>query len=449
MASAHISRGIRRTLLTAAGWLILYFALVATPVFILLIGPRQPGTGFWWDVSMALGYSGMGMMGIQFALTARFRRATAPFGIDIIYYFHRYLAVAALGLIILHVGIVAVVNPAASGLINPWASPWYINLGIAAILLFAAVVIASLWRKGLNIPYEAWRWTHGPMAAIAFVAAIAHIHGSGTYIADAKVKTLWTAFTAVWLLLIAYVRIYKPWRLKQRPYRVVDVRRERGRVWTLSVAPEGHDGLSFRAGQFAWLTIGASPFAQREHPFSFSSDPSQLPNLQFTIKELGDFTRTVGSIQAGDVAYVDGPHGVFSIDRHPDASGFVFIAGGVGIAPLMSMLRSLDAKNDLRPIVLFYGNRRWENVTFREEIEALSARLQMKVIHVIGEPPDDWQGERGVVTREVLTRHLSADYLNFQYFVCGPNPMLRAMEKSLDDLRIPISKVHSEIFDLV
>jgi predicted ferric reductase len=447
--ATHKNRGIHRTFLTATGWLILYFVLVATPVLILLIGPRQPGTGFWWDVSLALGYSGMGMMGIQFALTARFRRATAPFGIDIIYYFHRYLAVAALGLIVLHVGIVTVVNPVASGLIYPWASPWYIKLGIAAIFLFVVVIITSLWRKGLRIPYEAWRWTHGLMAAIAFAGAIAHIHGSDTYIADAKVKALWTAFTAVWLLLIGYVRIFKPWRLKRRPYRVVDVRRERGRVWTLTVAPEGHAGLSFRTGQFAWLTIAASPFAQCEHPFSFSSDPSQLPQLQFTVKELGDFTRTVGETQAGEVVYVDGPHGAFSIDAHPDAPGFVFIAGGVGIAPLMSMLRSLVAVDDLRPVLLFYGNRRWENVTFREELETLSEHLQLKVIHILGEPPDEWQGERGVVTREVLARHLPADWLTFQYFVCGPNPMLRAAENSLDELRIPLNQVHSEIFDLV
>lgn len=445
----HKNQGIHRTFLTAAGWLVLYFILVTMPVFILLVGPMQPGSGFWWDVSLALGYSGMGMMGIQFALTARFRRATAPFGIDIIYYFHRYLAVAALGLIVLHVGIVTVVNPAASGLISPWASPWYIKLGIAALFLFIVVIITSLWRKGLHIPYQAWRWAHGLMAAVAFVGAIAHIHGSDTYIADAKVKALWTAFTVVWLLLIAYVRIFKPSRLKRRPYCVVDVRRERGRVWTLTLAPEGHVGLSFRAGQFAWLTIGASPFAQREHPFSFSSDPSQLPLLQFTIKELGNFTRTVGAMQVGEVVYVDGPHGVFSSDRYPDAPGFVFVAGGVGIAPLMSMLRSLAAMNDLRPVLLFYGNRRWEYVTFREELEELSAHLQLKVIHVLGDPPEEWRGERGVVSGEILARHLPVDWPNFQYFVCGPNPMLRAAERSLDELRISINQVHSEMFDLV
>jgi predicted ferric reductase len=70
---------------------------------VLLIGPLPPGAGLWWDFSMALGFAAMAMMSMQFALTARFRRATAPFGIDIIYYFHRYVGVIAFGLLLAHV----------------------------------------------------------------------------------------------------------------------------------------------------------------------------------------------------------------------------------------------------------------------------------------------------------------------------------------------------------
>jgi len=449
MASTQESPRNKRKIVTTAGWLAFYFFLIATPILIILTGSRLPGFGFWWDVSLALGYGGMGMIALQFALTARFRQATAPFGIDIIYYFHRYLAVAALGLIILHVITIVVINPAALNLLVPWIAPWYINLGTGAVLVFAAILITSVWRKRLRIPYEPWRWSHGLMVTVAFIIAMAHIHGAGNYIADAGVKILWTGFTAVWLFLIFYVRVIKPWRLKRKPYRVTAVKQERGRVWTITVAPEGHDGLQFQPGQFVWLTVGASPFAQREHPFSISSPPSQLPNLQFTIKELGDFTRTVGAIPVGEIVYVDGPHGVFSIDRHANASGFVFVAGGVGIAPLMSMLRSLAVKSDPRQIVLFFGNRRWENVTFREEIEALSEKMRLSVVHVLGDAPDEWQGERGVVTREILDRHLPVDRMNSQYFICGPNPMLRAVEHDLAALGIPLGRIHSEIFDLV
>jgi predicted ferric reductase len=74
-------------------WIGVYLALVSTPVFLLILGPTPPRLGFWWDLSLALGFAGAAMMGVQFVLTARFRRATAPYGIDVIYYFHRYVGV--------------------------------------------------------------------------------------------------------------------------------------------------------------------------------------------------------------------------------------------------------------------------------------------------------------------------------------------------------------------
>ena len=83
-------------------WIGVYFALIAAPLIALFAGRTPQGGGFWWDFSMALGFAGMAMMGMQFVLTARFRNATEPFGIDIIYYFHRYLAVLAFGAVVVH-----------------------------------------------------------------------------------------------------------------------------------------------------------------------------------------------------------------------------------------------------------------------------------------------------------------------------------------------------------
>ena len=68
----------------------------------LLLGRMPKGGGYWWDFAMALGFGGLAVMGLQSALTARFRRATAPFGVDIIYYFHRLVAIAGFGLVVAH-----------------------------------------------------------------------------------------------------------------------------------------------------------------------------------------------------------------------------------------------------------------------------------------------------------------------------------------------------------
>jgi predicted ferric reductase len=441
-------RTFPKTLFVAIAWIAAYLALVLAPLLLFLIGPVQAGLGFWWDFSMALGFSSMAMMGVQFALTARFRRATAPFGIDIIYYFHRYVAVFAFLLILAHVLIIWIDSPAALSPRNPLEAPWHMSAGRGAFLLFAAVIVTSLWRKRLRIEYDRWRLLHALLATAAFALALGHIEGTG-YSLQATVKRLiWTAFTLFWILLIIRVRLIRPFRMMRSPYKVAEVRKERGSVWTLAVTPDGHRGIRFQPGQFAWLTLRASPFHLKEHPFSFSSSPARAGQLEFTIKELGDFSSTIKNIEPGEIAYLDGPYGVFTTDRYAAAPGFVFIAGGIGIAPIMSMLRALADKHDKRPVSLIYGNERWDRVVFREECESLKAGLNLDVVHVLGDPPEDWTGERGLITQEVLGRHLPAGYENFECFICGPNPMIRSVEQSLSNLRVPFRRVHSEIFDL-
>jgi len=374
---------------SAVCWVCSYLVLVLAPLFVLLIGPVPPGSGFWWDFSMALGFSGMAIMGVLFLLTARFRRATAPFGIDIIYYFHRYLAVFAFFLIFLHYLIIRINNVEALGEINPLHAPWYMTAGRVSLMLFALIIITSLWRKPLRIHYDEWRMLHIGLAVSAFLLALGHIEGVGYYI-DAPAKHwLWSGYTLFWVLLIIYVRLLKPWQMHNRSYRVAEVRQEHGNSWTLSLEPDGHEGMGFKPGQFAWLTLRESPWHVKEHPFSFSSSATRQDRLEFTIKELGDFTRTVKETQIGEIAYLDGPYGVFSVDRCLDAPGFVFIAGGVGAAPIVSMLRTLADRHEPRPLWLIYGNKRWGDVIFREELEALKKRLDLHLVHVLNEPPVD------------------------------------------------------------
>ncbi|MBK5207013.1 MAG: ferric reductase-like transmembrane domain-containing protein [Polaromonas sp.] len=439
----------RRTVPAAVFWLGLYLAAVTVPLFALLPHAGARGGGFVWDFAMALGYAGLAMLGVQFALTARFRRATAPFGIDIVYYFHRYLAVCALLIVVAHYVILRVGNPAALGAADPRLAPANMSAGRAALLLFVVVAVLSLARRALRFEYDRWRATHALLATLAFALAIGHMFGAGHYLDRPWKQALWAVYGVFWLGLIAYVRVLRPWRVLRTPYRVAEVRPERGHVWTLALEPTSGEGLRFAPGQFAWLTLRASPYAMREHPFSIASSAMQPGRIELGIKELGDFTATIKDIRPGETAYLDAPYGTFGIDHHPDAPGYVFIAGGIGIAPILSMLRTLGDRADRRPLVLFYGNRMWERVAFREELEALAQRLSLRVVHVLIEPPPDWTGECGFITHDVLARHLPVPPLRLQYFLCGPTPMTRDVERSLAALKVPAARVHSEIFDWV
>ena len=435
-------------LVWAAFWIAVYLGLVLAPLFALLVGTTQTNAGFWWDLSIALGFAGTAMMGVQFLLTARFKRAMAPFGIDIIYYFHRYVAVVALVIILAHPIILASERPAILGFLNPVRAPWHMTAGLASILTLTALMITSWWRKGLGLHYDAWRRWHSALAIAALGLALAHIGGVSHYVAAPWKRALWSAIGVSWLAVIAYVRIARPWWMLRRPYDIVDVRPERGNAWTVAVQPRAHQGFRYHPGQFAWLTLRASPIAMREHPFSMSSSPAPSGRLEFTIKELGDFTATIKSVGVGETAYVDGPYGAFTIDRH-QAPGYVLIAGGIGIAPLMSMLRALADRGDARPHILFYAYRRWERLTFREAIEALRSRLNMHVVYVLAEPPDGWDGETGRIDADVLRRHLPTDRRNLHYFICGPEAMTQAVERALYGLGVPMRQLHTELFDLV
>ncbi|HVR34375.1 MAG TPA: ferric reductase-like transmembrane domain-containing protein [Methylomirabilota bacterium] len=446
---SNLQRGVfQRRGLQAVAWGLLYLFLASLPLLVLLIGPTPKGGGLWWDFSMALGFSGLAMMGLQFVLTARFRGATAPFGMDIIYYFHRWAAIGGMALLVAHYAILRVRHGEALGSANPIEASWHMTAGRLSLLIFLVIIVSSLWRKKLGIDYDRWRIWHGLLAVAAVILAIFHIEGAGYYTSAPWKKLVWTGYSGLWLLLLGYIRVVKPFRLSRRPYRVSDVRAERGDSWTLTLEPQGHSIPAFSPGQFAWLSLGRSPFRAREHPFSFSGSADNLKSLQFTIKELGDFTRTIKHVKPGEIAYVDGPHGVFTTDHYPRARGFVLIAGGVGIAPMMSILRTHADRNDPRPLRLIYGNARWERVLFREEIEALANRLKLDVIHVLQEPPAGWQGSTGLLSESVLRQAIPESALGYGHFICGPKPMTDSVQRSLLSMGVPLRKIHLELFDI-
>jgi len=436
----------------AATWIGIYLLVVLAPQAVLMFGDVPPGRGFWWDFSMALGFAGMAMFGVQFAMTSRIRRVSAPFGIDVIYLFHRYLAWIALGLVLTHFAILWVAYEESLGpTINPFEAPWELTAGRATLVLFALAVVSAQWRKQLRLEYGLWRYLHVAFATLGFATAVAHIVGIGYLTAAPGKRALWLALTVSWVLLVVWARLVKPSLQKRQPWRVVEVRAERNEAWTLALEPDGHAGLAgFMPGQFAWLTLGASPFRLREHPFSIVSAPEDLPRVEFAIKALGDFTGRISDVRPGETAYLDAPFGVFSIDRHRDAAGMVGIVGGIGVTPLMAMLRSMAARGDRRPVWLFYGNKTWEDVTFREELEALRQRLDLHLVHILEEPPEGWEGEKGFVTREILERHVPDDLRpRLHHFLCGPPPMTAAAEKALHELGVPAQRIQTEIFELV
>jgi len=429
-------------------WIVAYLLLTLLPLLVLLLHPVPSGRGFWAEFSVALGFIGLAMMALQFVLTARINRIESSYGIDILLQFHRYTSLVAFFMVLVHPVILFIAQPETLQLLNFFEAPWRARMAVLATLAFLAMVITTIWRKQLKIPYEPWRASHTILAVLAVGLSFGHAIGVGNYMGLFWKAVLWSGIMLVSLWLIIYVRLIKPWLMTQKPYVVEEVMSQRGDVWTLALRPLGHEGFKFQPGQFAWLTLNITPLSMREHPFSMSSSGDRADRLEFGIKAIGDFTSQIKDVQPGTRAYLDGPYGVFTTERYWDSAGFMLIAGGVGITPIFSILLTASERNDDRPFLLIYAASCWEDITYREELEALKEALDLDIVYVLRKAHDGWEGETGYVDKAVLERHIPRHRGSRHYFVCAAPVIMRAVELALFELEVPITNVHMEHFDL-
>lgn len=401
--------------------------------------------------------SGAGMLAYavllaEFLLSGRFRAVSRRIGIDVTMRFHQLLARTALVLALAH----PLMYQAPFNAALPWdttrqmtlmTDPWALMTGFAAWLILGLLVFEAFFRDQIDRRYETWRLTHGVGAALVAALLLHHTLYAGRYAADPLLAAVWIGLFAVAILSLAHIYAVKPLIRLQRPWAVETVREIGLKTWEVTLAPQGHAGLRYKAGQFVWLSVGRPAVTLNENPFSISSAPASGDRLQFVIKELGDFTATLGRVAPGTRAHVDGPHGNMVIDGHGAAPGVALIAGGVGIAPILGILRQLHLDGDPRPTVLVYGNRCVEQIVCRDELDRMSREHGTRVIHALYEPPEDWDGHVGMCDASLICSLFDRPEMRqWLYVMCGPPVMMDAAEQTLIGLGVPARNILSERF---
>ena len=440
-----------KLLLRAIGWSGLYVFLVLLPLLAAAwSAPGAASRGFLHELGVAAGYVALSMLALEFGLVARLRAVAQPFGIDALQLFHRRLGFVALGFAIAHpLLLLAAGTPAAA--FDPFGGPPPMRPGAAAFWLLVLLVATTLWRRSLRLSYEAWLLLHRWAALALLAGALWHVFAVEGRSGEPLMRALWAAYAVLVVALMAWHRVVAPLRAWRRPWRVVENRVERGDSRTVVVEPVGHQGFDFAPGQFAWLLTGRTPFSALQHPITMAGSAEQggSRRLEFTIKALGDWSReVVPAMSPGQRLWIDGPHGVFTPERAP-AIGLVLIAGGVGITPMRAILLSMRDRGDRRPVLLLHAASSLDRMTFREEFEALANEVALTYVPVLEQPPEGWAGERGWIDRALLERHLPLQRAHWQCFVCGPPPMLDAMERLLPQCGLPAERVHTERFAMV
>ncbi|WP_322003243.1 ferredoxin reductase family protein [Marinobacter alexandrii] len=427
-------------------FLIVGYLVVVTLPLVLSWWGGEPPRQFQQELASGMGILAFSMVLMEFILSGRFKAISNGVGLDVTMRFHQIMARTALVFALLHPFLY---QGTPSGGQRPWDPTRALTIttdfsalstGIAAYLLLPSLVLLAIGRAQLNFRYETWRLLHGIGALLIAVLLLHHTVYAGRYGSQPVMSWVWLAMTGLAIGSLLSVYFLVPLLQRARPWRVTSVARLTPKQWEVTVKPDGHRGLDYKAGQFVWLNVGNNPFSLKENPFSICSAPAAGPELSFMIKELGDFTRTIGQIRTGTVAYLDGPYGNLSLDGRTEP-GVALIAGGVGLAPLLGILRQMRLTGDAREVKVIYGNRIIDQIAYREELDTED------VFYVLQEPPETWHGETGFIDAALIDRVFTEqEFSEWVFVMCGPAIMMDIVEDHLIERGTPSHRILSERF---
>ncbi|HHX08003.1 MAG TPA: hypothetical protein GX730_01020 [Chloroflexi bacterium] len=425
----------------------IYFALVLLPAIAMLVSGYLRGNSMR-DIAVFLGFLGMALAGIQLISIGRIHWLADALDMDKVYNNHHWVSLLSILLIIAHFMLLSFYNPIIATFLNVFKAPWMIAAGSIGLFGLILIGITSVLRKSFKLDYRYWLLIHDILTITILVFGMIHLFKVGYYTSHPFMKAIWIFEIAVWVVAFAYIRIIRPLRIGQKPYMVASVVGESNDTYTLTLAPDGHEGVPFEAGQVAWISTGHSPMVLSRNPFSYSGSSEREGEIRFSIKNLGDFTSTIPHLKKGERVYVDGPYGTFNLNDPRMKNGLVLIAGGIGLAPVMSILNTMADREDKRPVYVFYGDLNEMTALYGHEFDDLKPKLNLAFVQVLEKPLSEEYPHRGYISKDLMLEHLPQNYQDLFYFVCGPAPMLRAIEKHFDALGIPDSQIHEENYTM-
>jgi predicted ferric reductase len=354
--------------------------------------------------------------------------------LDRMYRFHRRLAGAVAAFLVAHVllmlAAVASSGDAVTTLLRPDPG-WRVFAGVVAFVGFVVVIVITVWVRlrhetflrvhrvlgmvfaigalhALRVPAFAGQspWLNGYLAVVAFVGLASWFYRSGLG------RTL--------------VRRYF--------YEVADIRLVRRDVTEVTLTPL-EEPLEFTPGQLVFIGIDDDAVTREQHPFSITSAPGDR-ELRLVVKAIGDFTTGLRDVVPGSMVRIEGPYGGFWRAGAGEQRQ-VWIAGGIGVTPFLSIARSLDT--DELEIDFYYCTEDADTAVFLDEFYAIADRHpRLRVIPVRADA-------LGFLTAADV-RAASGDLSNTEIFMCGPPGMIDALTKQFAELGV--THLHFEDFRL-
>jgi predicted ferric reductase len=432
----------------------LYALAAGNAVLVAAMWVRHGGMDELGSPAGALAAAGQlaALYGTYAALLAVLLMSRAPWldqalGMDRLARLHRWLGFATVWLLVAH----AVLTTAGFalgdgvGLLEETgtllATFPFVLLAAAGLALFVAVALSSIRAARRRLAYETWFGTHLYVyLAVALASAHQVVVGSD-FAADPVARAYWIALYVVAFLPLVLHRVVGPVVTSARHrLRVANVVPEVPGIVSIYLTGRDLDALAARAGQYVLVRFLTVDGWYRAHPFSLSAAPNGR-FLRITVKDLGDWTHRLQTVPVGTRVFIEGPYGILTGARRTRPK-VLFVAGGVGIAPLRAMLESFPAAAG--DLALVYRARSWDEVVFRAELDHLARARGATIRYVVGR-----RGTSGVPADPLGPAALHAlvpDAADRDAYLCGPASLMREARASLLALGVADRRIHLENF---
>jgi predicted ferric reductase len=326
--------------------------------------------------------------------------------------------------------------------VGPWPAGFEAAraFGVAAYYGFIILVLLTLSRR---VDYQIWLSGHRLMG-LCFLFGFVHTLMANSDVRNYEPLRDWTVFVGLVGILSWLYKLLGYGSLAQRyRYEVESVREMGSEILELNLLPLGAR-MNYEPGEFAFISIqGSKEVPSEPHPFSISSTPTWY-RLRFSIRQAGNYTKKLSALKPKDKVMVYGPYGEFTSYQLDEFKKQVWVGGGIGITPFLSMAHHESTYEDRKEVHLIYGVKAREQAVYDAEIAA--------AVSAAKQPIDYWlsvSDDEGFLTAEKIAARLSSPLTDYAFLFCGPPIMMRTLKKQLMEKGVSADQIFFEEFDFV
>ncbi|MCA9390330.1 ferredoxin reductase family protein [candidate division WWE3 bacterium] len=315
---------------------------------------------------------------------------------------------------------------------------WPLNFGIIALYGMIFLMVVTIFIK---LHYELWLWTHKFLGLVFFLGVLHSFLIPSDISSDSFLGIYFLIVSSLGLCAYIYTTLMGTFIIRKYPYLVDSVVHVNQDVLEIRLKPIRHV-IPYQAGQFVFIRFFQDGIPTQQHPFSVSSAPDngKNPLLTVTVKGLGDYTNILNNLSVDTEAEVEGSFGKFSYTRAKYTKQ-IWIAGGIGITPFLSMAQ--DLKDKTYEIALFYSVKTRNELVGIDTLNSIAQNkgLNFDVYPFIGDEQD------GYISADYIVKTLG-EIAERDIFICGPPGMMKALRQQFRSKGIANHLIHSEEFSI-